>query len=571
MKYLDFKTQMIQKIPGSGWARPVYDYVQNVLLGTVPAVRERSTTAAPSSLQIALWFGVLLASLVLFVYKYSEFQIGAYHDDATYIVLAQSLVHSDTYGLIDRPGEPGSTQFPFGFPLLLSPIVSLFPDNLDALRSISFMATLINISLLFWGWHWFSRRRSYWWGLAIAALFGLSPLVVDESRMVMSEPVFLTFCLVALLLAEQAAQHRESAGWVLWMGISLFFVLFIRTIGFTLVIPVFVYLFWKRGMSFLKSLLGVALVIVGLCVAIVLLTSVQPKDLVPNAYVNQFVQEGQGQVVNHLISDQLYKLTDQTGLYLWQLLIPFGGGQAEEQFFGSLGLAGLPTLYRVLVLGLTGLGLLAWIRQEGLSMFNLFPIFYLCVIYFWAWDGRRFLYPIQPELQFAFLLIVEAIVVWIAAHWLTKERSRRLVSAVIIALVALLLIGETYKSMKLDPTVRHVGDVYSRTSWLKENTGAMDIVMTEQPEEDFVNSGRRVVPFGSEYTSAEELQRDLMNNQVKYIIVAPALEWQANYQPVYSMQTEALLPLLETLMRRNHLVRVYSSPENLVQVLRVQP
>src|SRR5581483_3816510 len=263
MKYLDFKTQMIQKIPGSGWARPAYDYAQNVLLGTVPAMRERSTTAAPSGLQIALWVCVLLASLVLFFYKYSEFQIGAYHDDATYIVLAQSLVHSDTYGLIDRPGEPGSTQFPFGFPLLLSPIVRLFPDNLDALRSISFLATLINISLLFWGWHLFSRRRSYWWGLAIAALFGLSPLVVDESRMVMSEPVFLTFCLVALLLAEQAVQHRESAAWTLWMGISLFFVLFIRTIGFTLVIPIFAYLFWKRGLSFLKSLLGVALVMVG--------------------------------------------------------------------------------------------------------------------------------------------------------------------------------------------------------------------------------------------------------------------------------------------------------------------
>jgi 4-amino-4-deoxy-L-arabinose transferase-like glycosyltransferase len=571
VKNADFKARLTQNSSKSNRVSLFFDYVRTVLLGAAPESRTNLAVVAPSKLQILLWSLLLLTSLVLFLEKYGEFQIGSYQDDAIYIVLANSLVHSETYGLINRPGEPAGTQFPFGLPLLLAPFIWLFPANTDALRVVSLLATLANSSLLFWGWHSFSRRRSLWWGLAVAGLYTFSPLVVDQSRMVMSEPIFTMFCLTSLLLGEQAAQRRESRVWPLLMGISLFFALFIRTIGFTLVVPIFFYLLWKRGLRFWKSFLLVGLTVALLVATVLISTSVQSKDLLPSKYIDQFAEGGTSEVVDRLFGNQIYKLKDQVALYLYQLLIPFGGGHTEERIYASFGLGDLPIVFRLCLLGLTGLGFLAWVRQEGFSGFNIFPVVYLGIIYSWSWDGRRFLYPIQPELQFAFLFGVEAIIFWIGMHSLGKEQSRRLTSVGLFVLVCLLLLGGLYKGIRLDRSALHVGDVYARSNWLKDNTLVMDIIMTDQPEVDFVNSGRRTMPFRDAYASAAELQQDLADYQVKYVLVAPALDWQVTYRPTYSPQLQFARPLLNALIAQNRLAVVYASSQDLVQILKVQP
>lgn len=535
-----------------------------------PSQETQAVLAGPSRLQIGLWALVIFVACLLFAINYQDYQIGAhFQDDVSYIVLAKSLLQSDTFGLINGPGAVSPTHYPVGFPLVLAPVLYFFGDNWDALRLVSLLATIINTGLLFFGWSRFSRRRSYWWGLAIAGTYALSPLVVDQSRMVMSEPVFTMFCLIALFLAEQAADQREGRGWVIWMSLSLLSALLIRTVGVTLILAVFGYLLWRRGLKFVPTL-ALVCVLMGLFVGLLFLTTpVTLRDLLPSGYIDEATGGGEGGFLyDFTVGYPMYKITQYFGVYLRQVLVPVGGGDAEQRVFEAVGLG-----FQPLVLGLsfalvTGLGFLAWIRQEGLRSFNVFPLVYLGIIYFWAWEGVRFLYPINSQLVFAFLLGIEAILVWISGFGRSRPLFGRVVPVVMFVLVLALFLANLYKSATLSPSAAHVGDLYARSAWLKENVPPTAVVLTEEPLVDYINGGYPTVLFQEEYASAAALAQDLERNKIDYVVVGPALGWQPDYIPGYSFGTNQVVTLLREL-DSDKITLVHSEPDRLIHIYRV--
>lgn len=560
----------MEKVSGYARTNDFKSLAQTLILNGRPAARVREHADAPTRTQIALWGLLVIVLVLLFQSKYREFQIGAFQDDATYIVLAQSIVRGDAYGLINVPGAPASTQFPFGFPLLLAPWVWLFPDNLDVLRLVSLLATCVNAALLFWGWRYFSQKRSHWWALAVTGLYVLAPLVVDHSRMVMSEPIFLTFCLLALMLAEQAARHEEGRLWILWMSISLLFVLFVRTVGFTLWLAVFGYLLWRRGLPYLKTLVPVVVLVGVLTALVVFLTPVAPQDLLPVRYVASAAKTTADGTPDLLVGDPTYKLGQHFGFFLRQLLVPLGGGDSEERILAQLGLPS-PLLARGLVLAaVVALGFLMWVRQEGLSSFNTFAPVYFGIIYFWYWDGPRFLYPIEPQLQFAFLLGIEAIIGFVLLR--RGDRKLQLAGRVLLGAVIVFLSGSAlYKSVLLESSTLHMGDLTQRTNWIQANTQASDIIMTEEPAIDYLLAKRKTVPLPFEGAAPTELERRIRANGVNYILIAPSMGWQPDYAPTWSGRITYLMPMLETLVAQKRIVRVYASLPDAVQVFKVPP
>jgi hypothetical protein len=76
--------------------------------------------------------------------------------------------------MINIPGEPAAGIFPFAYPLFLTPLIRAFPENIDALKIPSLLATISIATVLFWGWGWLSKSKSYWWALAITGLYAHS-------------------------------------------------------------------------------------------------------------------------------------------------------------------------------------------------------------------------------------------------------------------------------------------------------------------------------------------------------------------------------------------------------------
>ncbi len=565
---------------------------------TTPAEHHRiGSSHAPTRLQVTIWVVLLMVAVALSVKAYRLFQVGTYGDDATYVVLTQSLIDSDTYGLINVPGEqPEAAPFPFGYPLLLAPLALLFPNNFDALKMLSIAATLLNATILFWGWPWFSRR-SYWWAIAIAGLYTFSLLTIAHTRMVMAEPIFTTFCLSAMLLAEHFARCRQNWRWSLLLGVILTFVVFTRSVGVILVAAIFGYLLFRRGKPYINQLALVAaamLTVVGLIIG---LTSanlstvlpqrylymgntsfviLQPPDERPSAEPNivqpaEAAENTEDRLTADLKAFFIFPVTQHLGVDLREALLPIGGGPREQAFAERIGIPFLPLLLGLLTFGLIVLGYIRWLAQEGLSVFNLFAVVYFGVIFLWVWIGPRLLYPIQPQLFLGLLLGIEAILAWIVSFSSGTGRFARLKTGALVSAVAFLILVSIFRNLSPSDTRLHVGDIQLHSQWLKSNTSTSAIVMTEEPQIHFLYSGRKTVPYPTASTSASELEEYLLAQHVDYILVSPKLEWQLNYTPAYSARATHMLPFIAHLTATNRVARVYALEQDLIQVYKVQP
>lgn len=565
---------------------------------TIPAkLHPTSSFPAPTRMQIVIWVVLLVVAVALSVRAYHLFQVGTYGDDAMYIVLARSLIDSDTYGLINVPGDqPEAAPFPFGYPLLLAPLALLFPNNFDALKILSIAATLLNATILFWGWPWFSRR-SYWWAIAIVGLYTFSLLTIAHTRMVMAEPIFTTFCLSAMLLAEQAARSRQKWwGWLL-LGVTLAFVMFTRSVGVTLVIVIFGYLLFARGREIWKQLslvVATMLIIVGLIIG---LTSADLDTILPKRYLylgnTSFVvlqppderplaephivqpvevaEAAENGMAAYLEAFFIFPVTQHLGIDLREALLPIGGGPREQAFAERIGIPFLPLVLGLVTFGLIVLGYTRWLAQEGLSVFNLFALFYFGAIFLWVWIGPRLLYPIQPQLFLGLLLGIEAILVWMVSSLSGAGRFIRFKTGALAAVVTFLILVSIFRNLSPSDTRLHVGDIQQHSQWLKSNTNASAVVMTEEPQIHFLYSGRKTVAYPTASTSASELEAYLLAQKVDYILVSPKLEWQPSYNPMYSAQAVYILPFIAHLVTTNRVVRVYTSEQDLIQVYKVRP
>ncbi len=561
-------------------------------------VDKENDLSGPRIGQLLAWLAMMAGAIVLFLNKFQLFQVGVYRDDASYVVLARSLVQAERYGLINAPGEPAATNFPFGFPLLLAPGVLLFPENLDALKAISLLATLVNGSLLFWGWRYFSSGKSQWWGLAVSAAYLFSPLAVSHAGMVMSEPAFTTFCLVALMFASRL---RGTWWWSLGISAALAAALLVKTVGVVLILVVFFHLLLKEGRRAGGKIARIVLqmgLLIGVATA---LTPVEWQQLLPVEYLRSsnaaFLRvpmnivfgssgdeaaspepappaetaEEDYDLGTPSVAEMLrYGVKWHLGRDVPNLVLPVGNDRVQR-YADSLGVPFAVPVGRALVSALVFLGFVRWFLREKLSVFALFGAIYLASLFLWTWDGLRLLYPIEPQLQFGLLLGLEAVVGIAARLPISWGLSRRghgyLLSAMVVALVGL----SGYQSLRIDDSRLHTGDLTARTAWLSANVPATAVFATEQPAADFLYSKRRTVPYPSLGPDQSTLRQYLSSRGAEFVLVAPAVRWSdGGYQPVYSEAAKNMLLALAPLASDGRAALVHSSPDNTIRIYEVR-
>ena len=157
---------------------------------------------------MGVWVAILLAIVVVSLWDYDSFEMGAWVDDATYIGLARALWQPDSYAWLAANTDNAALTFPPGYSLVLAPLVALFPDGFLIPQLTSLLFTLLCATVLYWGWPWFAPGTSEKWAIAVTILYGVSSLTIEHTRMVMSEPLFTLLTLLALLVTERAARSR---------------------------------------------------------------------------------------------------------------------------------------------------------------------------------------------------------------------------------------------------------------------------------------------------------------------------------------------------------------------------
>jgi hypothetical protein len=544
----------------------------------------RVISPPPSKVQVSIFCALAVVMLGLSLNNYSSFQIGQYQDDAKYVVLAQSLALSDSYGYINVPGQPLPAQYPFGYPLILSPIAMFFPQAPDMMKFASLMATLLNAFLLFVGWPYLSRNKSYWWGLTIAALYGLSPIVAGHTRMVMSEPVFTAFALATLILAEKYVLSEKDMRLPIFLsGILSVFTLFVRTIGLVLFAAILgrILVLSISKLSKVRRLVyfmsgGISLIFV-----VVAATPVEFQDLIPTEYTNQLVNPQDYEYVNiedALVPRSISGFLAYTESYLRKAVIPVGGGQNEIEFGKRFGIPDLPLLTGLVTGSLILLGSLSVLHGEGLSPTAfVFEILYFGVVVAWPWRGERLLYPIQPFLFYQLLLGIMLLAGVIQHFSFSPPIVKKYFADLgVAAMVTIILIISFYKGAINYRVVAESADAAGRSIvavnnnapllsrdlrvgavWIRDNSSTDALVMARYPQSIYLYSQRKTVDYPQAFTGSQLIEAIELQG-VDYILIAPV--WQLGGAWAYDTYTlEMLLPLLDELVSKGKLELVYQS------------
>jgi hypothetical protein len=538
------------------------------------------TVPAPTRIQVVVW---LAASLLFcgFAYTYFEnFEVGMYHDDAVYIILARSAADTGRFSLSYVPFGSDAPSFPVGLPLLLTPLVKAFPGNLEALKLVPLAATLINIGLIFWGWPWLSRSTSRWTGVMVTLAYSLSPVTVGLALVVMSEAVFLTACLAAFLLAEQAGRAQADYKWAVYLGVAICSLVSFRTIGGVVVAAIILDLLLARGRQAMRP---IGVMLASAVLTLTLVAALTPASLADVAspvarYSNEFsgIASGSGRTSEARPVPYPLIIFQWSYVHVFkdvrEIIFPVGGGERENRFWTGLGLPFLSDSIGWLVGMLIILGTGQVLRREGGSAFGLAGVLYLVSILFWRWTGPRLLYPIFPQLLLGLLVGSDALVRWVARLAPDLRKTGWLPMAGMCTVLSIVAAAFCYRTFQLQPSKLHTGSLVNRTHWIRLYAEPDAILMSEIPFVDYLYSARRGVTIPQQQLflrTEDQVLGFFRRNKIDYVVLTPPVTWQEAYSLDYGFRLRTLKQLLESLALKGVVNQVYASEAQGIRVYSV--
>lgn len=541
--------------------------------------------AVPTRLQMGLWGVLMVITLALLLYDWSGYQVGTYGDDGSYVSVTDSLLYQGNYGMFLDPGETEPTQFPFVYPLMLAPLRAWFPDNLNALRIVSLVSTLVLLTVLFWGWRRIGRGLSYWWGLALTAVVALSPVTILHGRTVMSEAVFLCFVLLLVFWIEYVVE-RSPRGWGLLLGVIAVGTVYSRTVGWAFLIPALAYLIWKmRGLVWRQ--LGVAAATMTVLVSIIVATTtVQPVDLLPQEYMAQLswgydsrnrktaiiTDPANGEQAVPPPAFSYPDVVRQLHLNLLEHLdiadkLPF---QMEKAVIDATNAVGAPFLRYIPILGaiaVVALGVVVWIRRTGVTLLLVVAPAYIAMLMIWAWNGSRLAYPVQPQLFLALMLGVYAVGAWLTAR--VFGGNRRLLAVASTALLLMWLGVWVWLDLRLTQTMLLPGDQVSRAALLQQYIPPDAVVISTRAETDFLYSPQRFIKVPRARQSLATIRSYMLDHHVDYLILPVGVTSTRQVEKLRIGKMTRFLLYVEPLIKAQALVELYSNAPDDLAIYRV--
>jgi hypothetical protein len=167
------------------------------------------------------------------------------------------------------------------------------------------------------------------------------------------------------------------------------------------------------------------------------------------------------------------------------------------------------------------------------------------------------LYPVYPQLYLTVLLGSVGILIWVARR-LRLRYSNIVLASVSTAIVAGVLgAAAIYTTLRIDASRAHAGDLECRTSWLRDNTDNSAVILTEEPQIDFLYGKRKTVAYPA-LPSDTSLPHALSQKPYDYILIAPKIDWPQTFRPTYTEVGQRMYALLEGLASQGQVRLVYS-------------
>jgi hypothetical protein len=115
-----------------------------------------------------------------------------------------------------------------------------------------------------------------------------------------------------------------------------------------------------------------------------------------------------------------------------------------------------------------------------------------------------------------------------------------------------------------------LGDLRDRTSWVRANTPASAVLMTDEPYVDYLYGGRKTLPVPENILSLEALPASSAATRADYFLVAPSLRWLELPRPLYNREVTNLIEYAREMSAAGHVRLVYTSADGRIQVFAVE-
>ena len=443
-------------------------------------------------------------------------QVGNVADDAHYIVLAESLASGQGYHLINFPDAPPEFFFPPGWPLLLAPIVYLFPDNFFVLRFLPLLFWLGSLLLIY---KLFQTRLQSPYLELLLAFVALNPALIIMSSTIVSEAAYLFFSLLTIIAFEALIKFKAQDRWWLFLTVIALalFTMLVRTIGVTLLLSIPVYLLLTRRFRYLGVLVGLALIALG---PIIWLDAQNETSLIFSPGYKQHIDYIGPRLI--YFAQPWEHLPQLSYTQAFDVIVPM----ALRSWLSNPVLASLVLLFKVSLISVIILGYLYSSGRYQLSEIYILlylGIFYLWIVYVSEVRGR-FLYPLLPFIYFYLLVGLIKIGQWIKIKEKKQAKNLAIVLATLIITLALI---RNYKHWADPEKDRMVSNLIAGNSWLREATSDDTIVMSPWPQRDYLYARRKTVAYPDYDT---DLWAYIQDNNVGYIIL------KANRFKAYSLE-----------------------------------
>ena len=348
-----------------------------------------------------IFYPLLLIISCLIVYSTTfNFLIDSGGDSAQYVLLAESISKGIGYKTINSPGVPLHTQYPFLFPLLLSPIVFFLGYNLLSMHLLMIILGTLSIFVIYLIFkEYFCKDIS----LLLSILIAFTPPFYFLVNGILSEIPYLLFSSLTIymhLKFQKISILRSSNFEILFMSIAILAAFFTRTIGISLFMAYIAFLIQKGELSIKElSVNPVKYLILALLALLIILWLFRGYMQGPGIiYLNQFFfidpynpLEGSVKAI-HLYKRLINNISYYFNLipYLYAPWISFLKHEHQK-------IVGFIVLFFPLIGFLKNL----FFRRTFVEFYFLFYLFF---IYIWFWNGSRFLVPIFPLFVLYFLI-----------------------------------------------------------------------------------------------------------------------------------------------------------------------
>lgn len=469
--------------------------------------RRTGSASSPLSARLESWIGsnrrrVTIVSLILnllLCLALFEPKLHTGGDNANYIILAESILKTgDGYSQHISPGPPQpQTLYPFGYSLLLAPVVALLGPNVLALKALSILFSL-GVVLLFSLLAWRLTGPLPWAGLTLAV--AVNPVIVEYSHWILSEIAFQFFSILTLYLMVRAEEDRHRPyGPYFWAGVlALAFTFHIRTIGISFVIAGFAYLAFRRSWTRLAVFtLAVSLLLAPWMIRNKMVSKQQKSYgqwlLLKNPYSPEEgsikFYEFSGRVLRNL---KIYSLGEMSRVVLGPVAVSARGR-------ATAAVAGIFSL--LVVLGLVS-NLL-----KGFRLLEVYVIVYIGVVLIWpeVWSDIRFIMAIVP-----FFMLYMADGVSLAAGWL-RARLFQASVAQTVALFLVALLGVVVQLRLIPDNLNMIGrylrgdpyagypapwrNFFQAGDWIRENTPEESVITVRKLRLFYFHTKRRVEAY----------------------------------------------------------------------------